>query len=150
MRNHSLEKDTAAGIPTWLLSAGVAALVAASMPARAHHSFSMFDHKQCLEMTGTVKQFQFSYPHSWIWLVVPVAGGGTDLYAFEGTDPASLRVRGWTQASVRTGDRITLQYRPLKDGRKGGSFLQVTTADGRTLQSEQACRLTGSGGVSKS
>lgn len=114
-----------------------------STSAHAHHSFAMFDNKQCLDVAGTVKQFQFSYPHSWIWLVVPDAAGADNVFAFEGTDPASLRVRGWTQDSVHVGDKITLRYRPLKDGRKGGSFLRVIKGDGQALKTdEEACELT--------
>jgi len=113
----------------WALVAG-AMLGCAS--AHAHHSFGMFDKSQCKEMTGTVKAFQFLYPHSWIWLTVPTAAG-VETWAFEGTDPASLRARGWSQDSVKPGDKITLEYWPLRDGRKGGSYIQVTQPDGKVL-----------------
>ena len=44
--------------------AAVAAL-AASGAALAHHSTAMFDFQKTIEVTGTVKDFQWTNPHTW-------------------------------------------------------------------------------------
>ncbi|MEI9891668.1 MAG: DUF6152 family protein [Caulobacteraceae bacterium] len=44
---------------------------AASAPALAHHSFAMFDFQASKTVTGTVEQFDWTNPHTFIWLQVP-------------------------------------------------------------------------------
>ena len=53
---------------TALIAAGAAVLIAA--PAVAHHSAAMFDSAKEVTLQGTVKEFQFTNPHSWIQLNV--------------------------------------------------------------------------------
>ena len=54
--------------------AGVAVAMSA-MPAFAHHSFAMFDADKKMTLEGTVKEFQWTNPHSWILMMVPNAQG---------------------------------------------------------------------------
>jgi hypothetical protein len=109
--------------------------------AYAHHSFAMFDQNQRKSIEGTVRAFQFTFPHSWLWIDVPDGKGGTVPWGFESASPAELnRLGGWTSTSVRRGDKITVDYCPLKDGRHGGAFIDVKLADGRMLKGfELAC-----------
>jgi hypothetical protein len=39
----------------------------------------------------------------------------------------------WTQSIVAVGDKVTVRFSPLKDGRHGGSMNTVTIPDGRVL-----------------
>ena len=48
------------------------ALTAAALPAIAHHSGAMFDDKKEVTVTGVVKEFQYTNPHS--WMLVDVTG----------------------------------------------------------------------------
>ena len=48
------------------------AMAAVSIPAIAHHSGAMFDDKKEVTLTGVVKEFQYTNPHS--WLLVDVTG----------------------------------------------------------------------------
>ncbi len=43
-----------------------AVLTLAAGPALAHHSFAMFDRSRTVDLVGTVKEFQWTNPHSWI------------------------------------------------------------------------------------
>jgi hypothetical protein len=43
-----------------------------AMTALAHHSGAMFDEKQLLSLTGTVREFQWHNPHCYIQLVAPL------------------------------------------------------------------------------
>ena len=47
-----------------------AAFVAASGAALAHHSFAMFDQEHAQEVTGVVKEFKYTSPHSFIILEI--------------------------------------------------------------------------------
>ena len=107
----------------------VASLVAAVVPAAAHHSFAAFDMANQKTITGAVKQVDWTNPHIWIWN----DKGGTDTYAFEGMSPNYLARRGWTRTTLHTGDKITVSYRPMKDGKNGGMFINGTTAAGKVL-----------------
>ena len=105
-----------------------ALLVAAVMPAAAHHSFAAFDMANQKTITGAVKQVDWTNPHIWIWIDVANDKGGSDTYAFEGMSPNFLARRGWTRSTLHTGDKITVSYRPMKDGKNGGMFISGTAA----------------------
>lgn len=117
-----------------MLSLG--AVVLGAGPVQAHHSFSMFDNTQCLTLHGTVRNFMFTYPHIWLWMLVPDAQGKPEIWGFEGASPSEhKRYSNWTMTSLKPGDQITMQYIPLKDGRHGGSLQNITLEDGSTLKS---------------
>jgi len=106
----------------------LALLVAAVVPAAAHHSFAAFDMANQKTITGAVKQVDWTNPHIWIWIDVANDKGGTDTYGFEGMSPNYLARRGWTRTTLHTGDKITVSYRPMKDGKNGGMFISGTAA----------------------
>jgi hypothetical protein len=109
------------------------ALVAATSPIRAHHSFAAFNMKEEQTVTGKVKTVEWTNPHIWIWIDVPNAAGGADTYGFEGMSPNFLERRGWTRTTLKPGDTVTISYRPLADGGKGGMFTTGKMADGTVL-----------------
>jgi hypothetical protein len=110
-----------------------AAIAATRASALAHHSFSPFDMGIEKTVTGTVKTVEWTNPHTWIWLDVPNEQGGVDAWGFEGMSPNFLARRGWTRTSLKVGDRITVTFRPLRDGKKGGMFVGTKTPDGKIL-----------------
>jgi hypothetical protein len=110
--------------------ASSAALVSA--PALAHHSFAMFDNAKEITIEGTVREFQWTNPHSWVELVVMENGQPVE-YSIEGQSPNGLARSGWTRRSLKAGDHVKLTMHPLKDGTKGGSFMSATFPDGRVL-----------------
>ena len=101
--------------------------------AQAHHSFAPFDMGAQKTVTGTVKTVEWTNPHTWIWLDVPNEQGVVEPWGFEGMSPNYLARRGWTRTTLKAGDKITVSYRPLRDGSKGGMFVSTKLADGRTL-----------------
>jgi len=111
----------------------VSLIAAASIPATAHHSFSVFDMANTKSITGTVKQVQWMNPHIWVYVDVPNAKGGADTFGFEGMSPNYLNRRGWTKSTLKTGDKITVSFRPLKDGTNGGMFVNGKMTNGKVL-----------------
>ena len=99
----------------------------------AHHSFAPFDMGAEKTISGTVKQFDWTNPHTWIWVNVPDGHGGVETWAIEGMSPNFLGRRGWTKSSLKAGDKVSLVIRPLRDGSKGGMFVRATLADGKVL-----------------
>lgn len=110
-----------------------AALILASAALFAHHSFTMFDTTREVTITGTVREFQWTNPHTFAWIDVPNASGGVDTYGIEGMSPNFLGRRGWTKNTLKPGDKVTVVMYPLKDGQKGGTFLRCILADGRVM-----------------
>ena len=110
-------------------------LSATAMPAAAHHSKAMFDDSKCLTLEGTVRNFEWQYPHSWLWIIVPTTEGAGDIWAFESMSPSQLVEVDprWTHDVVAVGDKVKVKFSPLKDGRHGGSMNNVTLPDGRVL-----------------
>ena len=47
-------------------------------PALAHHSFSMFDMKSETTLTGTVVRFDWTNPHTFIWLASTTGPNGAN------------------------------------------------------------------------
>ena len=120
-----------------IINPGLAAMAMAAFfstqPATAHHSFEMFDSSRTINLTGTIKDFQWTNPHTWTWVDVPNDKGGIDTWGIEGMSPNYLARRGWTKNTLKPGDKVTITVFPLKDGLKGGTFLHAMLPDGREM-----------------
>jgi hypothetical protein len=111
----------------------LAAAFACATPALAHHSFAMFDSQKEVVINGTIKEFQWTNPHSWIQINVPDGAGGTKEWSIEGATPNGLARQGWRSTSLKPGDKVSIQIHPMKNGSAGGSLIAVTLADGTKL-----------------
>jgi len=98
--------------------------------AQAHHSFTMFNNSAEMTISGTVKEFQWTNPHTFTFVDVAGADGKVETWGLEGMSPNYLGRRGWTKHTLNPGDKITVTIYPLKDGLKGGMFLRCKLADG--------------------
>ena len=110
------------------------ALAALPAAALAHHSYAMFDLSKTVTLQGTVRDFQWTNPHSWIWIEVPDANGAAQQWGIEGMSPNYLARRGWNKHTLRQGDKVSVLIHPLKGVEHGGSFLSVTLADGTVMR----------------
>ena len=110
-----------------ILLAGIAASLIAA-PAVAHHSFAMFDATKTVTMNGTVKSFEWTNPHMWLTVTVD----GTD-HPLEMQGIAGAVRFGWKRDSVKSGDKITVDIHPLRDGTHGGQLVGVVLASGQKL-----------------
>lgn len=114
----------------------LAVLAAAALSANAalaHHSPVMFDQTQKVTLTGTVREFQWTNPHSYIQLVVKNDQGQDEEWSLEMAAPTYLYNRGWRPSSVKAGDTLTVTIAPLRKGGQGGLLLQAATADGKPI-----------------
>ena len=108
---------------TFGITAAVMAMYA--VPAVAHHSFAMFDAEKKVTLDGTVKEFQWTNPHSWILMNV-----NGEQWAIEMGAPGGLARQGWVPKTLTPGMKISAIIHPLKDGTHGGQFMAVTLPDG--------------------
>jgi hypothetical protein len=94
----------------------------------------MFDRSKTVVLTGVVREFQWTNPHSWVQLEVMKPGGvGSVSWSIESGSPSSLARQGWKRTSLKPGDMITVTINPLRSGQPGGNFVQAKLADGTTL-----------------
>jgi Family of unknown function (DUF6152) len=109
------------------------------LPALAHHSYAVFDLGKRVTVAGSVAKFEWTNPHSYLWVYVPRPGNPKeyDLYGFETGSPTNMTRQGWTKSVLKAGDRVSIEYAPLKDGRHGGHLARVTVADGRVLPGDR-------------
>ena len=107
-----------------------------TLPANAHHSYAQFDQKICRTVEGTVKKWEFTYPHTWLWVTTKAPDDSDVLFGFEGSDPASIAIYGWTPELLFNGDKVTVNYNPLRDGRNGGSIRSVLLPTGKKMEGQ--------------
>ena len=112
--------------------AGIAFAIYA-IPALAHHSFSMFDQTQTMEVQGTVKEFFWTNPHSWLQIVATGPQGEMTEWSIEMSAIGALTRDGWTTSTVSTGDLVTVTAHPLRDGSPGGQFVAIVLPNGEEM-----------------
>lgn len=114
----------------------VAALAALTIPAvgaLAHHSNSAYQVDEIITLKGTVKEWRWSNPHTWLYLVVEDENGKQQEWAVEGRAPGILGRAGWDRGVLQPGDTVTVHASPSKDGSRVGIIARVTKADGTIL-----------------
>jgi hypothetical protein len=115
-----------------LIAAAALCMAGMAAPALAHHSFAMFALQDEKSLTGTIEKFEWTNPHTFIWLNV-AKGATTERWGIEGMSPNYLERRGWSKNTLAIGDKVTLTFHPLKDGSTGGSFVKVMLPNGKEM-----------------
>jgi len=111
------------------------ALMLATLPSHAHHSFSaQFDAKKPLKMTGTVTKVEWQNPHSWFYLDVKGDGGNVTNWGWELASPNLLLRRGWTPKTLEAGAVVTVEgFQALDGSNMANARVIVLTSTGQTL-----------------
>jgi len=112
--------------------AGVLALAASfAAPAFAHHSAVMFDDQKEVTVSGTVKEFQYTNPHSWLLVDVKNDDGTVTTWGFEAEGPSTLTRAGIRKSDFAPGTAITITGNPMRDGRPAAAWIKATRGDGK-------------------
>jgi hypothetical protein len=111
------------------------ALALMSGAALAHHSFAMFDQDNPIELEGTVQEFKWTSPHSFILLRVKEQDGNVTVWNLEAGSPTALSREGWTAKTIKAGDEVRLTVEPLRSGAPGGAWNvnKIKYKDGRPI-----------------
>ena len=113
---------------------GLSCLLAVGIAA-AHHGTSTYDMDTEITLAGTVKEWTFSNPHTWLWLTVS-GPDNTGEWSIESAPPSYLTGRGWTPSTLKAGEELTALVSPLK-GEPGeprrAILLEVKRSSGETL-----------------
>ncbi len=118
---------------------GISSLAVAlfAIPATGHHSHAMFDDQQTVVMEGSVAEFEWTNPHSWLQVNIENESGEMVEWSLEMGSPANLARRGWRPRMLVEGDPVTVTIHPLKDGNPGGALLAVIFPDGTQMGDDE-------------
>jgi hypothetical protein len=121
--------------PGWKSIFAAAALTATSGTAMAHHSFAMFASESPIEIAGTVVEFRYTSPHSFILVDVKGKDGAGAVWNLEGPSPSILARDGMSAKTLKPGDELVLTIDPLRSGAPGGAWSLARTKfkDGRPI-----------------
>jgi hypothetical protein len=103
-----------------------AVVLTASVPVVAHHSGAMFDDQKEITVTGVVKEFQYTNPHSWLLVDVKGADGKVTTWGFEAEGPSTMLRAGIRRSDFQAGTEVTITGHPMKDGRPAAAWVKAT------------------------
>lgn len=118
----------------------VAVAIGVAVPAFAHHSFGRYEMDKTSEIEGTVNKYEWSNPHSWLFVDVASENAATVTYGFELQSVGEMLRRGWKKTTFKYGDKVKIKFRPLRDGTPAG-LLVSAEKDGKMVGGD----FTGSG-----
>ncbi len=108
-----------------------------AIPVAGHHSHAMFDDQLTVVREGSVAEFEWTNPHSWLQVNIENESGEMVEWSLEMGSPANLARRGWRPRMLVEGDPVTVTFHPLKDGNPGGALLVVTLPDGTQMGDDE-------------
>ena len=117
---------------------GIAVALSAA-PAIAHHSFAMFDQSKVLFMPGSIKEYEFINPHVWLHLGIVNDKGDAVTWTFEGGATTQMLRLGWSKDKIKIGETVTIGFRPMRDGSRGGQLMSIEFANGQKMCSHRGC-----------
>ena len=112
----------------------VGGLLASAQPIVAHHAGTMFDETKTAELTGTIKEFQFTNPHAWIQVMVESKPGEAPKeWSIEWGSPNQLSRQGIRPSTFKAGTKVVMRVHPMRDGSAAGNFIAAKFEDGKTV-----------------
>jgi hypothetical protein len=101
----------------------------------AHHGTSLYAMDKEIVLTGTIKEWSWRNPHTWLYLRVPGVDGQLDEWSLESAPPAYLARQGWSETTLTAGEKVSATICLLKtpDGSKTAILLEVAREHGEVL-----------------
>ena len=110
------------------------ALLLPSNSVGAHHSRAQFDTTRDVTLVGVVKRFEWTNPHSFLYIDVPEDQGKTTEWSIEFGAIGQLIRAGWTRDSFKPGDKVKVVGNARKDATK---VMLMKNVSGYTASGEE-------------
>jgi len=97
----------------------LAATMSGAGAALGHHSTAVDNMDKTVTIDGTVRVFQWSNPHVWLWVNVPEHNGAqAQVWGVESAAPVQLSRKGIKWNSFKAGDvvEVTIHRAKFADG----------------------------------
>ena len=96
-----------------LLVALTVTLAAAALPVHAHHSFAAtYEESKTVKIEGTLVQFLYRNPHSFVHVMAPDDNGEMQRWAVEWGGVGQLGGQGVTRETLKAGDVVVITGSP--------------------------------------
>jgi hypothetical protein len=107
-------------------------VAAFAAPVVGHHSFGRYEMTKMQTIQGKVDHFEWSNPHCWLFVTVEEAGKST-MYGFEMSSVGEMLRRGWKKTSLKSGDAVKVEFRPLRDASPAGLLMNAYDGNGKII-----------------
>jgi len=110
-------------------------LLIVSTPLFAHHGNAAYDYEKTVTLKGTVTDWVWANPHSWLKMDATDDKGNVQHWILEGY---VANVQGdteteWRKTTLKPGDPVTVDIMPTKNGSAVVRIRRVVLADGRVI-----------------
>jgi len=105
-----------------------------SVPVFAHHGNAAFVTATQITLKGTVTEWFWANPHSFLKFDVKDETGKVVNWVAEVSNPPDMVRQGWARDSFKPGDEVTVVMIVAKNNLPVGRIRQVTLADGQVYK----------------
>ena len=93
--------------------------------AHAHHGSADYHVDREITVTGVVKEWRWTNPHTWVYVAVARADGSIEQWEGEGPPLTWASQRGWSGATLRAGDELSMVMYPSRRGARAGLVKRI-------------------------
>ena len=111
-------------------------LLIVSVPLSAHHGNAAYYYAKTVTIKGTVTEWVFANPHSFLKIDVTDDKGAVQHWVIESGAAAYSTQGGWSKSVIKVGDVVTVDLMPVKNGAPIGRMRQITLPDGKMLKGD--------------
>jgi hypothetical protein len=101
--------------------------------AAAHHGAAEYHVDREIAVTGTVREWRWTNPHTWVYLTVATPDGRTEDWEGEGPPLTWAAQRGWSNDFLKAGEAVTLLMYPSRRDGKAGLVKRITRRNGDVI-----------------
>jgi hypothetical protein len=122
--NSNLRKDGEGAVIKKLaiIFFAVVGLSVVSLPLFAHHGNASYDTTKTVMLKGTVTDYIWANPHVFLKVDAMDDSGNTVHWIIEAQSTVTQNAAGWSKATFKPGDEVTLEVTPMKNGAPVGRF----------------------------
>jgi len=93
--------------------------------AHAHHGSADYHVDREVTVTGIVKEWRWTNPHTWLYVTVTKADGSIEQWDGEGPPLTWASQRGWSNTTLRNGEEVSLVMYPSRRTARSGLVKRI-------------------------